>query len=210
MAINQAIKKKKIYCFDFDGTVADTLPLAVETLNKILAKEGGNEFSAEMFRRAREEGIESIYRDFNVSLLKLFFVVRKSKNEMNKEMKRISVKKEMNEALQLLKNQGNTMGILSSNSRKNVVDFLENNKMNYFDFVLSTGLFSKDKAIKKVKKGSDIFIYIGDETRDIKAGKAARVHTVAVTWGLSSREALLRSRPDVLIEEPRDLINLPF
>jgi phosphoglycolate phosphatase-like HAD superfamily hydrolase len=40
---------------------------------------------------------------------------------------------------------------------------------------------------------------IGDGAPDIQAGKAAGVHTCAVTYGLCSAEELLAARPDFTI-----------
>lgn len=88
--------------------------------------------------------------------------------------------------------------------------FLERNELSIFDFVNTSGVLGKEREIKKLKRKGGIFVYIGDEARDVKAGRRAKVKTVAVPWGLGSKKALLRARPDILIEEPRDLLGLSF
>ncbi len=49
-------------------------------------------------------------------------------------------------------------------------------------------------------------IYVGDDPRDIVAGRAAGMHTVAAGWGYG--EAPLRWDADVLLQHPRDLMSL--
>jgi phosphoglycolate phosphatase len=200
----------KIFCFDFDGTIADTLPIIVKKANYLLKKSGEEEISDKLLRRLREEGMEEVLLDANIPLYKLIFLYFRIKKEINKEISRTTVSQEIKDVLKTLKREGNTVGILTSNSKKNVKDFLEKNDLNLFDFVKTSGILGKERGIKKLKRKGGIFIYIGDEVRDIRAGRKAKVKTVAVLWGLSSRKALLRERPDFLIEEPRDLIDISF
>jgi len=49
---------------------------------------------------------------------------------------------------------------------------------------------------------------IGDSVVDIQAGKAADIKTCAVTWGLDSYQQLVETKPDLLIDQPEDLLNL--
>ena len=47
--------------------------------------------------------------------------------------------------------------------------------------------------------------FVGDEVRDIEAGKKTRIKTIAVSWGYNTKDALARERPDYLIDSPLDL-----
>jgi len=199
-----------IYCFDFDGTIADTLPLIITTVNSVLKRSGEDEISDDFLRKVREEGIEEAFQEIEIPLYKLFFLYLKIKKEMNKGVVDVKVNPEIKRVLKTLKEEGKTLGILTSNSKKNVLEFLKCNELDFFDFINTSGVLGKEKEIKKLKRKGGIFVYIGDETRDVKAGRKAKVKTVAVPWGLSSKKALLRVRPDILIEEPRDLLNLSF
>lgn len=51
-----------------------------------------------------------------------------------------------------------------------------------------------------------VCIYVGDDPRDIVAGRAAGMHTVAAGWGYG--ETPLRWDADVLLQQPRDLMSL--
>ncbi len=200
----------KTYCFDFDGTIADTIPLIIKTLDSLLKRGGGDEISGSFLRKIRDEGVEEVFREMKVPLYKLFFLYIKMKKEMNSGVVDIAINPEMKEVLKELKSRGVVLGILTSNSEKNVLEFLKSNNLNFFDFIKTSGMLGKERVIKKLKRKGGIFIYIGDETRDIKAGKRAKVKTVAVSWGLSSKKALLRLKPDVLVEGPRDILDISF
>ena len=53
-------------------------------------------------------------------------------------------------------------------------------------------------------------VLVEDSPTGLKAGKAAEVHTVAVTTGTYSAAALAASSPDYLIDDFRDLMKLIF
>ncbi len=200
----------KIFCFDFDGTIADTLPIIVRKTNHLLKKSGEEEISDDLLRKLREEGIEKIFLEMKIPLYKLFFLYLRIRKEINHDISKLTVKEEVRETIKKIKDEGNTVGILTSNSKENVEAFLEKNNLNFFDFINTSGVLGKEREIKKLKRKGGIFIYIGDEVRDIRAGKKAKVKTVAVLWGLSSKKALLRERPDFLIERPKDLLDISF
>ncbi|HSA83958.1 MAG TPA: HAD-IA family hydrolase, partial [Patescibacteria group bacterium] len=119
----------------------------------------------------------------------------------------------MKEQLIHLQNADCTLGILTSNSEKNVVKFLERNNMQVFDFIYSgSSLFGKEKVIRSMlrekKFDPDKVIYVGDEGRDIEASKKAGVKVAAVTWGFSSRKGLETYKPDFLLDTPEELTKL--
>jgi phosphoglycolate phosphatase len=49
-------------------------------------------------------------------------------------------------------------------------------------------------------------VLVGDSPVDVQTARAARATACAVTWGFSTREALSRAAPDLLIDEPADLL----
>ena len=51
---------------------------------------------------------------------------------------------------------------------------------------------------------SDVY-FVGDEVRDIEAGKKAGIKTIAVSWGYNTKDALAKEQPDYIIDTPLDL-----
>ena len=47
---------------------------------------------------------------------------------------------------------------------------------------------------------------MGDAPFDLRAGRAAGVATIAVTWGFFSRAALAEAGPDLVVETPAELL----
>lgn len=106
------------------------------------------------------------------------------------------------------------LGIITSNSEENVKIFLKNNNLTkHFNLIHSNlSLFGKDKSIKKVMKSRKMkrgnIIYIGDESRDVNAGKKAGIKTVAVTWGYEAESVLKKAKPTYIVTKPQELLSL--
>jgi len=112
-----------------------------------------------------------------------------------------------------LKKQGHTVGIVTSNTTKNVELFLASHQISIIDFIYSEkNLFGKGKVLnnlikKRLFKKSEV-LYVGDEVRDIDAAKNAAVKVIAVDWGFNSEERLRKAQPDFLISKPREILGV--
>jgi len=62
--------------------------------------------------------------------------------------------------------------------------------------------------IKQLGGNAKNTIFIGDTDKDITASRAAGVKIVAVTYGIYSREVLLKSSPDYLIDSFPELLKI--
>lgn len=117
----------------------------------------------------------------------------------------------MAEALRDLKARGYRLGILTSNLQENVEAFLETEELqDLFEFVRAgITVFGKSRSIRRALRTLDLspaeVIYLGDETRDIEAAHRSRVWAIAVGWGFNSRSALLKLRPDALVDSPQEI-----
>jgi phosphoglycolate phosphatase-like HAD superfamily hydrolase len=56
-------------------------------------------------------------------------------------------------------------------------------------------------------KPSDV-IFIGDMTTDVDAGKAAEVKMICVASGLAQKQKLVEHKPDILVDNTENLIEL--
>ena len=199
--------------FDFDGTIADTLPLLVKILNRLSAEFGYKELREENLDELRAKDTREVLRHLGISIFKLPFLVKKARVELNKEIEGLRLIKGISEALLKVKTAGYKLGILTSNSEENVRKFLGNNGLQIFDFIYSgSSIFGKGKTLKNLLREQNLknneVVYVADETRDVKAARKAGVKIVAVGWGFNSRQALTKLKPDFLIDEPAELIKV--
>ena len=204
----------KVIIFDFDGTLADTLDALVRITNRLAEEFGYQTAAPEELSTVRALSSREIVKKSGISFLKLPFLLKKIREELQPEIQTLNPIPEIKEALIELKREGYCLGILTSNSENNVKTFINNQGMqDIFSFVYSeTSIFSKDKSLKKLMRknhlNSEEVIYVGDETRDIEASKKINIKVIAVTWGFNSGEVLAKHQPDFLIHEPNELSNV--
>lgn len=202
----------KYIIFDFDGTIADTIDLAMHIFNKV-----AKEFNCEPIKEKDRDLIRSkrpqeLLKSFGVTRLQLTSIILRIRKEMSYAIPNMKIVTGINNALREINNSEFRLGILTSNSRDNVKAFLENNDLiDIFDFIYSEkNFFGKKKIINRMLNHEQIskknVIYVGDETRDIEASKKAGIPVIAVTWGLNDREILAMAQPDQIIDSPDDLL----
>lgn len=202
----------KVIVFDFDGTLADTYDTFVEIANNLSDEFGYKPVDREEQERLKSLSARDLIRQAEISPLKIPFVLKRVKSELNHKIKDLNPIPGMPHCLQQLKNQGYSLGIITSNAEENVLDFLKiHNLEQLFSFIYAgTTLFGKHKIINKLLNEQQLLpddvIYVGDETRDINSAKKSNISVVAVTWGFNSADVLAKHQPDFLINHPEELI----
>lgn len=204
---------KNTIIFDFDGTLADTIPL-IHTVANELAKEYRFErVSREKFDSLRDKAPTDIIRELKIPLLKVPFILHKGRQLLKRHMKNAAYIIGMKEVLPELKSKGLKIGMLTSNSRENIDIFLRNYSLKLFDFIYTENnifgkQFSLRSILKKEKLDLQSTIYVGDEVRDIDACQALDLDVIAVTWGFNSKALLEKFKPTYLAENPTDIIKI--
>ncbi len=205
---------QKVIIFDFDGTIADTVDALVNIANRLAVEFNFIQIAPEELALLRNLTSREIIKYSGISVFKIPFLVKKVKSELKNKIPELKAIDGIQEALIELKNQGQRLGIITSNSQDNVTEFLKiNNLDNLFEFVYSgVTIFGKTTIINNALRQKQLkpqeVIYVGDETRDIEASKKANIKVVAVTWGFNSYEVLLKQKPDFLINHPRELLEV--
>lgn len=206
----------KTLIFDFDGTIADTIPsteyMAI-VLRRLSEEFGFDPLTEEEIDKFRSQDLHTILKVLQIPLWKVPFLLRKIQVELKKELNVAKPVAGMRQLLCDLQSKEITLGIITS-SKKDLVDaFLKRNNLEVFDFVYTgTSLFGKDRMIigllrnKKLKP--EEIMYVGDEIRDIEAAKKAHIKIVSVTWGFNSHLGLKKYHPDFLIDKPAEFMQL--
>jgi phosphoglycolate phosphatase len=205
------MSKTKYIVFDFDGTLADTIDLAIGIFNKI-----AHEYNLKQLEEVDKIALttkkpKDLMKIYEVTQIKVVLLLLRIRKEMGMNLNDLKIVTDIKETLRELKQSGFRLGILTSNSKNNVGTFLENNGLiDIVDFIYSgKNLFGKDKVMKsmldKENISKDEIIYVGDEVRDIEACKKVGIPIIAVSWGLNKREILESLKPDQIAHTPKEL-----
>lgn len=198
------------FIFDFDGTIADTLLFYFNLVNSLSAKYNFAKLDINNIEYYRSLNSHQIYGMLDMPKLRLPFLVFEARKVLKKEMSRIKPVSDMLNAISELKKSNIQLGIITSNSVKNVNLFLKSYSFPDFDFVFSSlRVWQKSAILKKVisrqKLDPEKVFYIGDETRDIEAAHEAHIKAIAVTWGYNSKDILKSMSPEHIIDNPVEL-----
>lgn len=202
-------REKPIILFDFDGTLMDTEPAIIESFKQVFTK-----YAPDMI----------ITREMELSFLgptlwETFgkYLPNESADKLVEEYRVINFAmhtthvKPIEGAIELLsglKDQGYQMGIVSS-KLTDAIDLGLNlfEMKEYFDVIIGLEQVKKHKpdpeglleACKKLGKGHDSAIYIGDTPGDVLAGINAGMFTIAFAADKERKEMLEKMKPTRLI-----------
>lgn len=205
--------KKKLIIFDFDGTIADTLPHIIDLYNTFGSAYGFKKINKSELERLKGKTIQELMREFNVSLFRLPFLIGKVQRELYTRMDMVKLFPKIKKVIETLKKPGVTLGVVSSNSKANIEKFFKKNKIFSFNFIHSEkNIFGKDKVliniIKKYSIPKEEIVYIGDEVRDIEACRKIGIDCISVTWGFNKKELLKKENPTRIADSPEGLLSL--
>ncbi len=203
---------RRTLIFDFDGTLADTLPHLVRLSNQLATEYGYRIITEDDTDTLRGKRASEVLQWLNVPLTKMPVIARRLKAKLADEMSGIQPINTVKEVLDVLR-KTHTLGIVTSNSVANVQQFLKANDMAYFAFVRSsTVLLGKSRVLRRLLREERLSVaetlYIGDETRDVIAARACGMDTVAVSWGGNDTAQLQSAQPWALIHRPEELLDV--
>jgi len=197
----------KAVIFDFDGTFADIAPVVYKIVNDLARKYGYDRFEdyEEALELVKSKGTKRfIIENLGLNLFKLPSFVRDLKNEIYiRSEKDGKLFEGLEKFLEKLSNDY-TIGILTSNS-KDVVEFLLGDSKKHVKFIYpECSFFKKHKHMKKLLKQRKLkredVVYVGDEARDIKASRKAKIKVIGVSWGYNAKDLLKKEKPDAIVD----------
>jgi phosphoglycolate phosphatase-like HAD superfamily hydrolase len=202
----------KLLIFDFDGTIADTLPTSFELLKKMAPK-----YNVKMpqtypaYQKLMEFSVPQILWRLRIPPFKLKKLIQENQQLGIELLKKCQPFPGIPEALATL-SQKYTLTIATSNFSSAVQEFLAHYTLtSYFSDVLGTDTH-KDKAVKmkmlmkKFEATPSQTLVITDSLRDLKDAQKVRAITLAVSYGIHSRQTLSSLHPTFIVDSPAELI----
>lgn len=193
--------------FDFDGTLADSLSVALEVANSIKVT---RPLTLDDYYRLRHLPTRLILKDLQIPLWRVPQLISRGRKLLKQQGHRIEPHKGMPELIRQLVADGHELYVVSSNSPELVNQFIERTGINdcFNQVIGNISIFGKAAALKKLSLTFDEVqpvYYVGDETRDIEAAKKAQVYMIAVAWGYNSPEVLSQRNPDFVVTSPAEI-----
>ena len=202
----------KLFLFDFDGVIADSLDLYEKTTRRCF------ELIGKPITRNHEDFLDlfddNFYDAIQARGVKLEEFIR-AVQEIGPtvDFSGVAIFGGIMPVLEELA-VSNTLIIISSNTNHAVTTILSAHRCNgCFDEIMGADfMVSKVQkifhAMEKYGYSPNRAVFVGDTTGDIQEAGQTGVKTVAVTWGWHSRERLAAVKPDYMIDSPEELLVL--
>lgn len=202
----------KTVIFDFDGTIADSFPFTFEAVRELAPKYGYEPLTVEEIEVLREMSFRDIVKRYHLGPIKLIRMTLDAHAVSARRMSETKIFPGMKETLEKLRQSGYRLVIMSSNSRRNIETFLEDNNLDVFDSIDTTlSLSGKGRKLLRIMRRLGLsaanVIYVGDEVRDYEAAREAGIAAINVTWGYNKPEILTKSNKN-LADTPAELLAL--
>ena len=209
----------KAMLFDLDGTLVDTAPDLAFALNQVLQQEGKMPLDYQQIRPwVSHGGLEMIKRSFtNLSKSKEIELWQTLVQIYQQHIADNSgLFAGMDKVLNTLEQQSIPWGIVTNKPHQLTQALLKALHLQHRAAVIVSGDSLRHKkphpeplyfACHKIKQHPRDCVYIGDAERDIKAGIAAGLQTIAAAFGyLDGEKDIQQWGADTIIQHPHDLL----
>ncbi|GAB3542398.1 HAD-IA family hydrolase [Noviherbaspirillum agri] len=181
--------------FDFDGTLADSFPWFLKTINSLADKHGFKRIAQDEVDELRRLSSRDLMAHLGLPLWKLPAVTSDMRRLMTASATAISLFGGVRGMLEQLSASGIALGVVTSNTEDNVRTILGDSHVPLVrHFECGASMFGKKAKFRKVMKAVGIapehILCVGDEIRDGQAASEAGLDFAAVGWGYTDPAAL--------------------
>jgi phosphoglycolate phosphatase len=211
------VSRFKLIIFDLDGTLVNSYPAIISSVNYTLKNLNLNRQSADVIRGGVGWGDQALLLPF-VGKKNLKHALIAYRNHHKKSLvEKTSFMPYAKRLLVYLNKKGYKLAIASNRPAKFTEILLRHlNIKRFFDYVLCKDQikFGKphpsilNKIMHKLKVSRKEALYVGDMAIDVRTGRRAGVEAFAVTTGSSSVRELRQEKPDFLSKDLSRLFNI--
>ena len=207
----------KLVIFDLDGTLIDAYQAIVKSFNHTMQRLGLSQRKALVIRRAVGWGDKNLLRPF-VDRKRLSYALSIYRRQHRKTILRYArLFSGAKDILVFLKSKGYKLAVASNRPTKFSWLLIRGLKLErYFAYVLCADRLKRikphpqilNKIMKRLKVSPKQTSYVGDMVIDAQAGQRAKIKTIIITTGSSSKQEIRRQRPYRIINKISDLTRL--
>lgn len=198
--------------FDLDGTLADSFPWFLRTINDVADRFGFRRVADEDIEGLRHASSREILSQLEVPLWKLPAIARHARRLKAKAASEIPLFAGVEAMLRTLAESGVQLALVTSDSEANAREKLGSAAALFSHFDCAASLFGKAAKFRRVIRRAGVdsaqVIAIGDEVRDIEAARAVGIACGAVCWGYAAPAALRAHGPDHVFERMDEILDV--
>ncbi len=195
--------------FDLDGTLANSFPWFLRTINDVADRFGFRRVADEDVEALRHASTREILSRLEVPVWKLPAIARHARRLKGEAAAEISLFAGVEPMLRTLAGRGVQLALVSSDSEANARQKLGEAAALFTHFDCAASLFGKPAKFRRVIRRAGVeagrVIAIGDELRDIEAARNVGIACGAVCWGYAAPAALRAHGPDLVFERIDDI-----
>lgn len=205
--------------FDLDGTLIDTIEGLANSVNAAMDFYNFPNHSVEKYRTFVGNGVGKLVER----------ALPEDKKELKGEARQIFEKHYAETMLDVLPVYDGIWELLEYLMKNNIKIAVNTNKLDVFAKPMIKKVFGDifccvlgevehfsrkpspdgcNYLLEKMEISRDECLYVGDSQVDIKTAKNAEMRCVSVTWGFATRETLEANEPEIMVEHPREIIDL--
>lgn len=195
--------------FDFDGTLADTLPLFVPLTNALAERHRFRPIAAGEIDELRGLGARELMARLGIPAWKLHRIAADYRRLAEARTQPLPLFPGVPSMLARLSAAGIRLAVLSSNSGPVVERALGAVRTHFEALDCGVSLFGKSRRLRRLVRaiGADPAraIYVGDELRDGAAAREAGIAFGGVAWGYARPDALRAGGVDRWFDDIGDI-----
>lgn len=198
-----------VISFDLDGTLVDTFPWFLRTLNQVAAKFRFRGVEDHEVEALRHFSARQLMDHLGVPTWKVPFIAAHVRALAKAHRHETPVFEATARMITDLRERGVKIAVVSSNTEETIRALLGPTQHQVWRVEGGVSLFGKAPRFKKVVRLAGVSpartLAVGDEIRDAEAAAKAGVHFGAVSWGMTALPALKARDPAELFERMEDL-----